>query len=285
MCWLLLRCDFCCLGLGPKESKRQVNQVKNSWGSSFCCRTSWKFLRDALDFTWQTRIFLECHFREFGSQSCWWQCHLRNSLFMAVVNLHPQMYLPQNKGLMIRAYSPLVSRDKTLSTPYSGVRYDHFAINFTNSLDTHTTVLQPQKKATKPFLVPPPHFLRHFCFFWNIIFVVRFFSPPIKICPRSKGVWQPTSKISIDPHVKTNRFFQRWFHQAGQHRARRRGGPAELGSLAGYLIGQLLDTSGLPWGGGFLGAKTIGGWVLSTKDLPKILKGFFAKDVFFTKDS
>lgn len=91
-----------------------------------------------------------------------------------LVNPPPWRSPPTNKALL-RAYSPLVPLDKTLSTSYRGVRCDHFAINFTNSLDKHTTVLQA-KKGTKPpwffWLPPTPIFYDTFVFFcFSIIFL------------------------------------------------------------------------------------------------------------------
>ena len=111
------------------------------------------------------------------------------------------------------------------------------AIQFRQLIEQNTQLFYNQKKRHQTSLIflvsPPPIFYDTFgVFFVFPSFLLYDFFPQKKIVPRSKGVWQPTSSNLHRSSRETNRFFQRWFHQAGQHRARRRGGPAELGSLA-----------------------------------------------------
>ena len=136
------------------------------------------------------------------------------------------------------------------------------AIQFRQLIEQNTQLFYNQKKRHQTSLIflvpPPPHFLRHFwCFFcFSIIFVVRFFSPKKNSSKVQRCVatnFQNLHRSHVKPPVCFNGDFTRLDNIVPAAAA----GLRNL-DLSRYLIGQLLDKSGLPWGGGFLGAKNIG---------------------------
>ena len=66
---LTQRCAFCCLGLGPKRIKKASESSEKFLGKLFLLPNILK-IPARVGFYMANPYFLECHFWEFGSQTC-----------------------------------------------------------------------------------------------------------------------------------------------------------------------------------------------------------------------